>query len=251
LPEEIVTQFHDVDISLDYATEGKHDLFRGAGAWEQAISAIERCKLLEVEVSLVMALMNINCDQITPLLQIADQFETTLRINIYKPVHTFDLALSYDQFWDSIATLFDNSQVIACSEPIVNAFVKTDPDQEGAYCGKGSIRVWPDGRVLPCVYWKNSDVMLDDFCKNPDIVKGSQEFQSITYIPEFCRQCEYVGICKGGCPARRLYHSNLAEPDPYCPIVNNRDMPKISTQVSSSSFDYVHATYLCTLIVKP
>lgn len=251
LTDHQLMALHDLDISLDFASKEKFDAFRGDGAWDLAMSALERSKSLGVETSIVMCLMSINAHQIVPILQVCKSFEVALRINVYKAVHSTKLCLEYDQFWDAVKTLFDHAALVSCSEPIVNAMLNI-PHCHGSPCGKTSVRIRPDKSVIPCVYWPNSDVTLDEFYADPGVIRTSQEFQSISHLPEACQLCEHQSVCGGGCAARRKLEGGLMSPDRYCPSLRHERV-ELSYQWSTDrqSQDYVHSSYLCTMIVKP
>jgi radical SAM protein with 4Fe4S-binding SPASM domain len=251
LSVERLAALHDLDISLDFADREKFDAFRGNGAWESAIAALEKSLAAGVETSLVMCLMNINQDEIVPILKICKSYDISLRINIYKPIWTKKFSLSYVEFWNAIRVLLDNARLVSCSEPVVNAMLNL-PSVEGSPCGKTSIRIRPDKSVTPCVYWPTSDLTLREFYVNPHIIKHSQAFKSISYLPEICKTCEYQEICGGGCAARRKLEGDLTQPDPYCPIVQGEHID-LSYQRDTDRLpeDYVHSSYLCTFIVKP
>lgn len=251
LTDSQLTALHDLDISLDFATREKFDAFRGDGAWDLTMSALERGLSLNIETSLVMCLMNINVDEIIPILHICESFGVVLRINIYKPVRSKQFCPSYEQFWNAVKVLLDHAALVSSSEPIVNAMLHLSTIQ-GSPCGKTSVRIRPDKSVIPCVYWPTSDVTLDEFCSDPGVIYASEEFRSISYVPEVCKSCEHLSICGGGCAARRKFWGSLTQPDPYCPIIRGETV-KLCYQFSTDNQpqDYVHSSYLCTLIVQP
>jgi radical SAM protein with 4Fe4S-binding SPASM domain len=249
LTEEQLKYFHDIDISMEFANKRQLDAFRGPGVWDQVMQALEKSTSLGIPTSIVMTLMSINLDQIMPLLRIAENFDVSLRINIYKPVRSKKFSLSYDQFWHGIKILLDNAKLISCSEPVVNAMLGL-PNVRGSPCGKSSVRIRPDGWVIPCVYWPSSDIKLSEFCKEPKVINQSLEFKSILILPTVCKNCEYLDICGGGCASRRRLEGKLNEPDPYCPVLQG-DKKELSFEPPTGSVDYVHSSYLCTLILKP
>ena len=63
-------------------------------------------------------------------------------------------------------------------------------------------------------------------------------FKQLSTVPEFCRSCEFVETCGGGCAGRRRLRGKLDEPDEFCPFyrgdvidlqcreVRGRDLPE-------------------------
>src|SRR5581483_845351 len=84
----------------------------------------------------------------------------------------------------------------------------------GPGCGRSTVRVAPDGRVLPCTYWPASTLTLDTLeALGPDIL-ATAEFAAARQAPDACRGCP----CRGGCAGRRMLAGGLGAPDPYCPF---------------------------------
>jgi len=239
--------FNDIDFSLDFPMNNVHDLFRGKGAFESVMAGIDRCKALGVECSIVVAVMKTNYRYIPELLLIAAEKGVNLRVNIYKPKNEKSLKLSYREFWTAIKLLFDNSKIISCSEPIVNALIKHKVCGGGSPCGKKSLRVRPDGGIVPCVYWDEYDLTLEDLKKRDSSLRKSRMFDKARTVPEECRDCELFEYCKGGCSARRLYN-NINKKDEYCFI--SRKKPELNVEWAKKK-DLVHSSYLCTIIVEP
>jgi radical SAM protein with 4Fe4S-binding SPASM domain len=76
------------------------------------------------------------------------------------------------------------------------------------------VRVAPGGQVLPCTYWPESRLTLDDLARlGPGIVEAS-EFRAARSVPAACAGCP----CRGGCAGRRAVTGRLDAPDPYCPF---------------------------------
>jgi len=240
IPENYLRYFNDIDISLEFPDKIKQDNFRGNGAWDLAISAIEKCKSSGIETSIACCLMNSNVDEIANFDELINKYDINFRINTYKPVNTKEYCLSYEKFWDGIKSLFSKMKLVSCSEPIVCVVLGLKNPRASCGCGKRSIRITPDGMVLPCVYWDKSDLDI----KNLDSLKPDT-FDNMRIIPEECKKCRYVNSCEGGCEARRLY-GDLSKPDEYCPFIRGEQM--IIPYEKSKNKDLVHSSYLCTMI---
>lgn len=242
---ERLKSFNDIDISLEFPNKEKQSEFRGKDSWNLAIKGIERCVENGVSVSIACCLMNINKDYIPDFINLMTKYGIDLRINLYKPVNTNKYQLTYDEFWQSIRRIFSQMKLVACSEPIINIALDRINDNE-CLCGKKSIRIRPNGVVLPCVYWDKSDITTQNIS-----MLNEHTFDYIhDIVPVECEKCEYLKYCSGGCAGRRLY-SGLTKPDEYCPVIRNEKIRipyQISKFVTKESF--VHAQYLCTIILS-
>lgn len=253
LPDEQLKKFNDLDISLDFGSKDQQNLFRKGESWNFVDEAIKKCQRLGIEFSITTALMNVNYKEMPVLLGRAAKENCNLRVNIFKPVPQagiFKYKLSYEEFWESMHFLFTHGNLISCSEPIVNAMLGIHPIVPKSPCGRKSIRVHPNGEVVPCVYWTDSDVHIDDLEKSFKPAMESKNFKKIGVIPEFCKSCDKVDVCGGGCASRRFLNAGLELPDDYCPIYHKKDIPEIKVTHSESSKDLVHSSYLCTLIFE-
>jgi radical SAM protein with 4Fe4S-binding SPASM domain len=286
LSDERMKKFNDVDISLDFPDEKEQNTFRKGKSWNFVDESIMKCQRLGVEFSITTALMNINYKQIPGVLERAKKEKCNLRINIFKPVPKagiYKFKLNYEQFWEAMDLLFCNGDLISCSEPIVNAMLNLSPIVPQSPCGKGSLRIHPDGEVMPCVYWINSNepitifsdtdnqkdkkiipveywtkgkVHINDLVDSFEPAFENESFKAIRKIPDYClTKCDKVDVCGGGCAARRYLNGTLGEPDEYCPIYKQKDIPlderifpNIKITWNKSKKDLVHSSYLCTLI---
>jgi radical SAM protein with 4Fe4S-binding SPASM domain len=246
LSDSEIQSFHDVDVSIDFPTKTEHERFRGRGTWDRAMDGIRRCLDLGVDVSAVMCLMNNNYHRIPEILELVGSYGINLRINIYKPVHTRKFELTYEQFWDGMGNLFKNSEVISCSEPIVNAVLGMGDDRSGP-CGSWSCRVRPDRRIVPCVYWGGNGVPVETLGTEGFDLAQAPEFLKIQRAPEECLSCSLFETCRGGCPSRRRYQG-FEKPDRYCPVIRGEEIGIDYERAEKR--DLIHAGYLCTLIVR-
>ena len=126
MPGSLLRCFHDVEVSVDFATPQGQDAFRGEGNWACVMRAIERCHAHGVEVTILATLMNTNYDQMDGLVAVAGDVGANLRVNVYQPVGQNDFLLSYEQFWEGFGRLFDAGRLLSSSEPIVNAMLGLD-----------------------------------------------------------------------------------------------------------------------------
>ena len=244
MPDAVLRAFHDVEVSIDFATEAEQDAFRGAGNWALVHRAIERCRALGIEVSILATLMRSNFDQMDRLVALARRNGVNLRVNAYQAVKTDAYRLSYEQFWEGYRRLFAAGLVVSCSEPVVRAALGLGDVRSP--CGHRSIRFNPRGMIIPCVYWPM------DASKTPtiaDLVSGgagvweTAAFQAARYEPPSAAGCP----CQGGCASRRALNRRLDAHDDYCPWVRGDD-PSLSWQPAPAK-DLMRSGNVCTTVV--
>ena len=213
LPDAAVRRFHTVEFSLDFPTEREHDAFRGAGNWRTVETQMERCAGLGVPVTVTAVMMRINVDRLPVLARVAAERGADLRVNVYQPSKTDRFSLGYAEFWDGFRRLLGAARLVASTEPVL-AGVLGVPGFTGPSCGRSTVRVAPDGRVLPCTYWPGSRLTLTDLDALGEDITAAPEFRQATVRPAACADCP----CQGGCAGRRAILGRLGEPDPYCPF---------------------------------
>jgi radical SAM protein with 4Fe4S-binding SPASM domain len=246
-PDEVLTSFRDVEFSIDFPDQKRQDEFRGEGNWRTIMEAIDRCARLGIKISILAVLMNVNYLDQGRLAKLAASLGADFRVNVYQPMYTDKFMLSYDQYWKGYRVLFDQSEIISVTEPLVNSFLGLS-NGNGTPCGGSSIRITPDRLLKPCVYWPTSDLTIEDLVRKKEAVFQTPLFTDTHNTPRFCLSCEYVKSCGGGCTARRLLRGHPNEPDEYCPVVRGQD---ISLQSQPSTAERPLRTgSICTTIVR-
>ena len=235
--------FHDIEFSLDYATQAEQDAQRGPGNWKLIHQQAERCVRLGVPVTIVAVMMKANYLRLADVARVAKQFDAPLRVNVYQAVRSDIYALSYEEYWEGFRRLFEETDVIAIGEPLVRAMAGLP--LLGGGCGVGTIRVTPRATTQPCVYWPGSGEPLSDLISMGTDILGSMPFNQARTLPAACQSCEFHESCHGGCAGRRRLQGALLEPDYYCPIIRgerrplrlrmaaNRDLPKVGSSCTT------------------
>ncbi len=213
LPDAAVKRFHSVELSLDFPTEREHDAFRGAGNWQGVMRALDRCAALGVPVTVTAVMMSVNATRLGELARVAAAFGAPLRVNVYQPAKTDRFTLTYAGFWDALRRLAAATRLVATTEPVLAAVLGV-ADFAGPGCGRSTVRVAPDGRVLPCTYWPASRLGLDDLEARGAGIVEAPEFARARELPAACAGCP----CRGGCAGRRALAGDLGAADPYCPF---------------------------------
>ena len=243
LDDSQLRAFHDIEFSLDYATQPQQDAQRGAGNWELIHRQAERCLRLGIPVTIVAVMMKSNYAHLADVARVAKQFDAPLRVNVYQAVQSDVYALTYEEYWEGFSRLFAETDVIAIGEPLVRAMAGLPPLPGG--CGTGTVRVTPRATTQPCVYWLGPGEPLTDLLSVGLEILESEPFRQARTLPEACRLCEFRESCHGGCAGRRRLQGALLEPDSYCPIVRgerrsltvrmaaSRDLPKLSSSCTT------------------
>jgi radical SAM protein with 4Fe4S-binding SPASM domain len=236
LSDVAVKRFHSVEFSLDFPTEDEHDRVRGAGNWRGVMASLERCAALGVPATVTAVMMNTNYTRMGELARVAATAGANLRVNVYQPSKTDRFTLSYEEFWMGFKTLLGDARLVATSEPVLAAVLGIE-GFTGPACGHATVRVAPDGRVLPCTYWPASALTITDLEARADAIVDTSEFRDARRRPAACDGCP----CLGGCAGRRALAGALDAPDPYCPFARKErvtidwepavagDLPKINS----------------------
>ena len=242
LSDAEVKRFHSVEFSLDFPTEHEHDLVRGTGNWRTVMASLERCAVLGVATTVTAVMMNTNYRRLGELARVAARVGCHLRVNVYQPSKVDRFTLSYGELWTGFRTLLGAARLVATSEPVLAAVLGLSAFS-GPACGRSTVRVAPDGRVLPCTYWPASALTIDDLARDGAAIIDAPEFVDARRSPAACEGCP----CRGGCAGRRALAGALDAPDPYCPYARN-DRIAIDWE-PASAVDLPKLGSACTTVV--
>ena len=246
-PDEILKYFGDVEFSVDFPDQARQDNFRGEGNWKTIMEGIERCRRLGLRVSILAVLMNLNYKDLADIAGLAASFGSDFRVNVYQPMYTEEFSPNFKQYWEAFKILFDHSEIISVTEPLVNTFLDLK-GLNGTPCGGNSMRITPDGKLKACVYWPESNLTIDDLVDQKETIVESPLFKETHFTPKFCLDCKHVANCGGGCAARRKLRGRFEEPDEYCPIYQEKTIQLKGHQ--SSAAKPLRTGSICTTIVR-
>lgn len=246
LPDPVLKRLREVELSFDFPTPREQDAFRGLGAWDLAMNSLRRAKALGVEVTIIAVMMRTNSTRLPEIARIAAELGANFRFNIYQPVKSSHFTMSYEEFWGGIRQMFATCGLVACTEPLISALAGLN-STDGCACGRRTIRVTPERRIIPCVYWPSKGLPLSELPRLREAIFETEEFRRCRLVPRDCAACAYVATCGGGCAGRRILAGGLDQPDPYCPIV--RDDPMRLSWRRSNGKPLLKSGSACTTIL--
>lgn len=247
LDDEHVRGFHDVEFSLDYATEAEQDCQRGNGNWRLIHEQAARCRSLGVPVTIIAVMMKTNYLKLADVAQVAKRFDAPLRVNVYQSVRTDSYALTYEEYWEGFRRLFAETDVIAIGEPLVRAMTGLSVPEHRCGCGVGTVRVTPRATTQPCVYWPGEGGPLPALLGSGADIVTTAPFVAARMVPGPCEVCEFRDVCRGGCAGRRMLQGRIDEPDYYCPVVRG-NRPKLEIRMAPAR-DLPKVGSACTTVV--
>ena len=246
--DAMLQYFDDVEFSVDFPDQYRQDQFRGAGNWKTVMKGIERCRGLGIRVSILAVLMDVNYTDLGSIARLAASFGADFRVNAYQPMYTDKFMADFEQYWQAYQILFDNSEIISVTEPLVNTFLEGTSGLAGTPCGGRSMRVTPDRKIKGCVYWPQSELTIDDLVHRKEAVFDTPLFQQTHIAPRFCHDCEHLANCGGGCASRRKLRRRFDEPDEYCPIYRQKNI-RLKGRISTAGKP-LRTGSICTTIVR-
>jgi MoaA/NifB/PqqE/SkfB family radical SAM enzyme len=247
ISKEELKLFNDVEVSIDFPTEKEQDKFRGKGNWKLVHKAMDRCKDLGVNLSILTTLMSVNYDKMKDLVNLAREHEVNLRGSVYQSVNSQNFELNYKQFWRAFKDLLEAGELISCSEPVVRAVLNLKPVYSP--CGQKSIRINPHGQLSPCVYFGGNSgseplLTIKDLPRLGEEIINTYYFKQFRDTPKEVESC----LCKGGCSGRRALRGDLNGHDYYCPWSRDEQLELNYTKANITNL--VRSENNCNIIVK-
>src|SRR5277367_6285550 len=80
LDDDELSAFHDIEFSLDYATQAEQDAQRGHGNWELIQQQVERCAKLGIPITIIAVMMKSNYLRLADVARVAKLFDAPLRV---------------------------------------------------------------------------------------------------------------------------------------------------------------------------
>ncbi|HWG60232.1 MAG TPA: mycofactocin radical SAM maturase [Streptosporangiaceae bacterium] len=245
------SDYVDVQISLDGATEEVNDAVRGPGSYATAIRAMENlaaASLRGFKISVVMTRHNIS--QLDAFKALADRYDAQLRLTRLRPSgRGADVWPALHPTQEQQRLLYD--WLCAHGEQVLtgDSFFHLSPYGEGLpglnMCGAGRVvcLIDPIGDVYACPFAIHENFLAGN-------VRGEGGFEAVWRDSALftdlrqpqsggaCRSCGSFDSCRGGCMAAKFFTGlPLDGPDPECVqghgaaalgAVNPLDMPRPS-----------------------
>lgn len=259
--EKIVNEgIAEVDVSLDFFDEHKHDDLRELkGAFQNATSMLKYCKNTDIEATLVFIAINdvIQIDNLQGLFGFAKEVDCKLRTNIFRPMNIKDerirsFVASYDSILRMLKWINENHSILYLGDPLFSSILTTgaaasDPS------GVKSVRILSNGDITPSTYLINKEFrkvnIKDALLEELDHDNMGMDL----HIPDKCDGCKYRERCRGGVLDRRyLWYGTFNEADPYCPLREENYEPdfKVEINPNNEKIVSVHKDYLPTMFFK-
>jgi radical SAM protein with 4Fe4S-binding SPASM domain len=241
--------FRELEVSIDFPTESAQDAFRGPGNWKRVRGAMARAQRLGLTVTVLSVMMKPNYRLLPEIARMAFAAGAHYRVNVYQPVQTDAFTLSYAEFWEGFRRLLAATRLVNTTEPIPNAMLGA-PFADGTGCGRTTVRVTPKGDIVPCVYWRASDLRIEDLPRaGADGVLASPQFARTRQVPDVCRGCPYEATCHGGCAGRRELAGGVERADPYCPLVRGE---RVTLEWAAANHrELLKSGSACTTVLAP
>lgn len=262
--EIFLKSIDEVDVSLDFADEDKHNEFRGQKkAYSWALNMLKFCNENNKRLTIVSLGSNLvlNKENMSGIFDIAQKYNAMVRINIYRPTNGIDefskkFILTKEKLVDFLKWAYDNHQILALDDQLLSSMIlnqeKSDPS------GSNSIRILPNGDITPSTYLIKDNFILGNLKDKIDLDKletlNDNKLEKIVkeVIPNECEGCKYVKLCRGGVIDRRyLWNGSLNAKDPYCFVDDEILLDKVkSIKLSGEPVHSVHDGYLPTMFFK-
>jgi len=218
LAEKLVKAGLDyVQITIESCIEEEHDkITRVPGSWRETIEGIKNSVKAGIYTTTNTTITRINHDEIEKLIEMLYNLgvkNVGFNALIYagRAVKTAsELALPIEQ----LKTVLDRAKHKAheLGIPITwytpTKYCELNPVKMGLgvkSCSAARITlcVEPDGTVIPCQSWFQplGNILKDKWGKiwNHEVCKYAR---AAKWLPEECRDCPWVSVCRGGCPLK-------------------------------------------------
>lgn len=254
----------EVDVSLDFAKEEEHNIFRGQkNAYKWAINMLKLCHDNNKRLTIVSLGSNlvVTKENMQGLFDIADKNGAMLRMNIYRPTNGIDdfskqFMLSKERLVDFLKWVNDKYEILALDDALLSAIILGEKNSDPS--GVNSLRILPNGDISPSTYLIQDDFIVGNLKDNVDLNKikklKDNKLDHIVenVIPKECKNCKFVSMCEGGVVDRRyLWNGSLNKKDPYCFVDDETLMNKVKgITKSKEKFESVHDGYLPTMFFK-
>lgn len=252
------SDYVDVQISLDGATEEVNDAVRGAGSYRTALRAMENLAAAgfgEFKISVVATRQNIG--QLDGFKALADRFGAQLRLTRLRPsgrgADVWDeLHPTADQQRELYEWLVEHGERVLTGDSFfhLSAYGEALPGLN--LCGAGRVvcLIDPVGDVYACPFAIHDNFRAGNIRTGGgfDAVWRDSELFTDLRRPQnggACTSCSMFDACRGGCMAAKFFTGlPLDGPDPECVLGHGQNLLSIvdSSEAPRPSGDHSHHT---------
>jgi radical SAM protein with 4Fe4S-binding SPASM domain len=212
--------FAYIQVSLDGASPGTHDLIRGRGTFEAAWRTTEELCARGFDTRVICTVNKVNIGECTNLLPMAEKAGASLvKFHVFSGIglgrENDDWLVSPEEwiaFYEGLETKARDFKVRVWYQP---TYARPESMSELARQGfRGCIgrtldriSIFPDGRAYVCSYLFDTEL---NYARVEGgriaINKGSNEFDLFTSVLSHasCGACKAPSTCMGGCPAEEI-----------------------------------------------
>ncbi len=214
------TDFAYIQVSLDGASSGTHDLIRGKGTFDISWEVTRELCQRGFDTRVICTVNRVNMDECLNLLHMADEIGVSLvKYHVFSGighgiennewlVSPRDWIAFYDrleqekgkhrcQIWYQ-PTYATRSRVLQYTEEGYRGCIGRTLDR---------ISIFPDGRCYVCSYLFDTDLNFANMVDgNIELNRNPNEFDLFTAVlnKDSCGDCKIRGGCQGGCPAEEI-----------------------------------------------
>lgn len=252
------SDYVDVQISLDGATQEVNDHVRGPGSYDTAMRAMRNLAdagFTGFKISVVCTRENIG--QLDEFKEIADQFGAQLRLTRLRP------SGRGADVWDELHPTADQQRqlydwLVARGENVLtgdsffhlSAFGESLPGLN--LCGAGRVvcLIDPIGDVYACPFAIHESFLAGNVRHTGGFTSVWRESELFTELRQpqtggACRSCHFFDSCRGGCMAAKFFTGlPLDGPDPECVrgFGEQALQARSTSDIPKSDVDHSHRT---------
>jgi radical SAM protein with 4Fe4S-binding SPASM domain len=219
--------------SLD-GSRTEHDALRGEGAFERALEGLRRVASAETPTRIVNTVVQpANIESLPRLREIvrgsgATRWHLTPLARVGRASTSDGGSLSTDQLRRLVDFVRAEEDWVDLGESAgyLGCLAGGPPVGKPFFCGAGLTRcaIMPDGSVLGCHQVYDCRYAEGNVRERPFSAIWRDGFQRFRHRqpPDFCRGCEHIAACQGGCWAEMQLHGRCLKPE-WRPAVNDSD----------------------------
>ncbi len=243
--QELIDSFDSFKISLDGSTASKHDYYRGKGAYNKTIKAIQLVDEHGADYSLAMVVTKRNMADVPvmnkmwgnklifqplfPLGNASSNSELCLTGKMYYETLSAEKNIvPYDDINSIIALHKNNHSTLKCA------------------IGDGEVSISSSGDMYPCQLLHDEkfkignlkDSTFDDLYNSPQMDKF--KFHTVDKIKK-CNECDFRFLCGGSCQARHFSEKGtIDEAGDFCEYERNAIIDGLikSSNIKDSNFPH-------------